>query len=225
MNTYQQVCLYCDTCNPGGTDTCIACGAPLPFLPAPSVELSFVEETPEIPSSTNVIKSLTENDQLKEGLKAVGAVAGTLGVGAILLRLLVGAIAIAISGLIIGLNGGTYAAGLLRAPGILLLTAAAGALLGLSVVLAKKRTLLTLFSAPVGTLLGTMLALLLPDPSSRFPLGVLSAAAGGVLFAFLGQRNPHPLPRRCLTVLHPLLGALGGLLFALLGYAITHMVP
>jgi len=217
------ICEYCARTQPEGA-RCIGCGAPLPVPQPVPTRVTYVESSTPAAVPSMPAEPLVNPDQLKEGLAAAGAVVGSLGIGSLVLRLAAEALAIAFSALVVGLNGGTYAAGLNRYGGILLIALAGGALVGLCVALSRKRTVLTLLSAPAGALLGTLLVMLLPDPSNHFPLGVLAAAGGAALLALLGRRVPSKLPLRCLTALHPVLGVISGLLFALLGFFITYRI-
>lgn len=217
-------CEYCGREQPSEPARCIGCGAPLPVPQPVQTRVTYVDEPSRVAAPTISDEPLVNTDQLKEGLATAGAVVGSLGIGSIVLRLAAEALAISFSALIIGVNGGTYAVGLNSYAGILLASLAGGALVGVCVTLSRKRTVLTLLSAPAGALLGTVLIMLLPDPSSHFPLGMLAAAGGAVIFALLGRRVPSKLPLRCLTALHPVLGAISGLLFALLGFYIMYRI-
>lgn len=150
--------------------------------------------------------------------------AGSLGVGAIILRVTAQGIAIAVSAFLAGLAAGRGASGLNRYLPHLLTALAGGALLGVIITTVKKRSIWTLLAAPVGSFLGMLLSALIPSPSRSFPLAALITLGGGVLFAVIGGRRSRGKPLPCLKVLQPILGAIGGLLFALLGFLVMYRI-
>ena len=164
------------------------------------------------------------SDTLQDGLKAVGAAAGSLGIGSIVLRVAAQGIAIAVASFIVGLTAGSEAAGQSRYLPHILTALLGGTLLGVVVTLVKKRTIWTLLAAPSGTILGSVAARLLPEASPTLPLNALLALAGGLLLAVLGGYRARGARIPCLQVLQPVAGAIGGLLFALLGFFVMYRV-
>ncbi len=219
-------CEYCGRHNPEGIERCQACGAPLPYKALPATSVTIVEE-PELPSPT-VEETLSEllppSDQLQEGLKTAGVVAGSLGVGAIILRVAAQGIAIAFSAFLVGLAAGESAAGLNRYLFHLLTALVGGAILGIVISVARKRTIWTLLAIPWGSFFGYILPVIFPINTGRFPLSALLTVAGGVLFALIGGRRTRGKPLPCVKVLLPVLGAIGGLLFTLLGFYVMYRV-
>lgn len=220
------ICEYCGRHNPDGHERCQACGAPLPYAAAPVARVTIVD-APE-PPSPSVEETLSEplppSDQLQEGLKAVGAVAGTLGVGAIILRVAAQGIAIAVSAFLVGLAAGDSAAGLNRYLPYLLTALIGGTLLGIIISLVRKRTIWTLLAAPVGSFLGYILSIIFLSTTRSIPLAAIVTLGSGVLFAVIGGQRTRGKPLPCLKVLQPILGAIGGLLFALLGFYVMYRV-
>ena len=222
----ESVCTYCRRRNPDGIERCQACGAPLPFMAAPETRVTIVEEpaAPARAAGESLSELLPSSEQLQEGLKAVGAVAGSLGVGAIILRVAAQGIAIAVSAFLVGLTAGDSAAGLNRYLLHLLSALAGGALLGIVISLARKRTIWTLLAAPAGSFIAFMLVGLLHLPSRQFPITTFITLGGGLLFAVIGGSRSRGKPLPCLKVLQPVLGAIGGLLCALLGFYMMYRV-
>ena len=99
-----------------------------------------------------------------------------------------------------------------------------GALLGVVVTLVKKRTIWTLLAAPAGTILGSLIARLLPISGAGLPFSALLALAGGLLLSVLGGYRSRGSRIPCLKVLQPIAGAMGGLLFGLLGFLLMYRV-
>jgi hypothetical protein len=217
-------CEYCGRHNPDGIERCQACGAPLPYAAAPEARVTIVDA--QEPPSPNVEETLSEllpsGYQLPESLRHVGAVAGTLGVGAIILRVAAQGIAIAVSAFLTGLAAGESASGLNRYLLHLLTALIGGALLGIVISLVRKRTIWTLFAIPWGAFFGYILPVIFPFNTGRFPLAALLTVVGGVLFAVIGGKRTRGKPLPCLKVLQPILGAIGGLLFALLGFYVMY---
>lgn len=213
-------CEYCGRDQPADNRRCVSCGAPLPVPQTPPLRVSVVNDAAPIPTPPTP----GVGDTLQDGLKTVGALAGSLGIGSIVLRVAAQGIAIAVSSFIVGLTAGNAAAG---QPAYLLhiLTAlVGGALLGVVVTLVKKRTIWTLLAAPTGTILGSVAARLLPDLNPALPLNVLITLAGGLLLSVLGGYRSRGARIPCLQVLQPVAGAIGGLLFALLGFYVMYRV-
>lgn len=217
-------CEYCGRRNPQGIERCQACGAPLPYTPAPETRVTIVEEPAAPAPEPSLSEILPSGEQLQEGLKAVGAVAGSLGVGAIILRVAAQGIAIAVSAFLVGLTAGNSGAGLNHYLPHLLSALAGGALLGIVITLVRKRTIWTLLAAPFGSFIAFMLTTFIRFPNRDVPLAALITLAGGLLFAVIGGQRSHGKPLPCLKVLQPVLGAIGGLLFALLGFFVMYRV-
>lgn len=217
-------CEYCGREQPSEPARCIGCGAPLPVPQPVQTRVTYVDEPSPVAAPTISDEPLVNTDQLKEGLAAAGAVVGSLGIGSIVLRVAAQGVAIAVSAFIVGLTAGSDAAGLNSKIPHLLTALLGGALLGVVVTLVRKRTVWTLLAAPAGTILGTIIARLLPIPNQSLPFGALLALAGGLLLSMLGGYRSRGSRIPCLKVLQPIAGALGGLLFGLLGYLVMYRV-
>lgn len=217
-------CEYCGRHNPEGIERCQACGAPLSYAAAPATRLTLVDEPPIPAVEPAISELLPPSDQLQEGLKAVGAVAGTLGVGAIILRVAAQGIAIAVSAFLVGLTAGNSGRGLNNYLPHLLPALAGGVLLGVLITLVRKRTIWTLLAAPFGSFIAFMATTFFRFPGKDVPLAALITLGGGVLFAVIGGRRSRGKPLPCLKVLQPILGAIGGLLFAWLGFVVMYRV-
>lgn len=214
-------CEYCGREQSSEPARCIGCGAPLPVPQTAPTRVTIIEEP--IPAAAPA-EPLVNTDQLKEGLAAAGAVVGSLGIGSIVLRVAAQGIAIAVSAFIVGLTAGNDAAGLNNNLPHLLTALLGGALLGLVVTLVKKRTVWTLLAAPAGTILGAIIARLLPDANPMLPFNSLVVLAGGLLLSMLGGTRTRGTRIPCLQTLQPIAGALGGLLFSLLGFFVMYRV-
>jgi hypothetical protein len=217
-------CTYCAAINPWGTGRCLACGAPIELPVTPPMRVTVVDTPESPPVNTPEVPSTPISQQLKEGLTAVGSGLGALGVFTIIARTVAEAVAIAVSAFIIGSNAGSANATFQGAALYLLLAAGGGALLGLCVGLVSKRIIFTLLSAPVGTILGGVLARVLSLNAPRTPWLALFGIAGGVFFALLGGRRSAGMSLPCFQRARPILGLIGGLLFGLLGYAINYRI-
>ncbi len=221
-------CEYCGREQPSEPARCISCGAPLPVPEPIQARTTIVYEpspagTPVTPSEP-LVNADQLGDQLKEGLAAAGAVAGSLGIGAIVLRVAAQGFAIGVASFIVGLTAGSAAAGLNRYLPHMLTALLGGALLGVVVTLVKKRSIWTLLAAPAGTILGSLVARLLPPFSAQFPLSALLALAGGLLFSVLGGNRTRGTRIPCLKVLQPVAGAIGGLFFGWLGFVVMYRI-
>ena len=206
------ICAYCVALNPAGTNRCIACGAPIDIPLTPPLRVTTVEK----PSNPSLDPSPV-SQQLKEGLTAVGAGLGALGIWSVLFRTGAEALAIAFSAFLIGFTAGSASQALLGLGG--------GILVGLAVGLVVKRSWLTLISAPFGTLLGLaatyFVFLLSPSPL----WSPLLATAGGVLFALLGaHRRVAGGVMNWYERVRPILGMTGGFIFAVLGYGLGSLL-
>lgn len=220
-------CIYCGANNPAGTNRCNSCGAPIeiPVMPpvrvtinntpsrniTPPVTAQRAETTPE--QIRDALDAAPINDQLKDGLKAVGLGIGALGVGTFFARTAAEAAAIAFSTFMVGyLSGPTRSA---------LIALAGGLVIGLMVGLAVKRPIWALLSAPFGIILGAIAGKVFQSSLPTLPLAALLALAGGALFAIIGSRRSSTnVVAKWYGRLRPFLGMAGGLLFALLGYVI-----
>jgi len=183
-----------------------------------------VEQPTPVAAPTTPAEPLVTADQLKEGLAAAGAVAGSLGIGTIVLRVAAQGFAIAVASFIVGLNAGGAVSGQTHYLPHLLTALLGGALLGVVVTLVKKRSIWTLLAAPAGTILGSLIARLLPISSQSLPFSALLALAGGLLFSVLGGNRSRGSRIPCLKVLQPVVGAIGGLLFGLLGFFVMYRI-
>ena len=217
-------CEYCGRDQPSEPARCISCGAPLPVPQPVQTRVTFVNEPSPVAAPTTPAEPLVNADQLKEGLAAAGAVVGSLGIGTIVLRIAAQGFAIAVASFIVGLTAGGAVAGQTRYLPHLLIALLGGALLGVVVTLVKKRTIWTLLAAPAGTILGSLIARLLPISSASLPFSALLALAGGLLLSVLGGYRSRGSRIPCLKVLHPIAGAMGGLLFGLLGFFVMYRV-
>lgn len=221
-------CNFCGAKNPAGTSRCASCGAPIekpvvapvtvttvntPLSNTTTAPATFqrADTTPE--QIRDALDAAPINDQLKEGLKAVGVGAATLGVGTFVARTASEAAAIAFSALLCGYfgsSGGHFSLGLLG-----------GLVIGLLVGLVVKKPLAVLFSAPVGTIIGLAAGSLLQGSMPEWPLTPLMGMVGGGFFAMVGARpNKTNAASRWYSKLRPFLGMAGGLVFALIGSAI-----
>ena len=223
MTNKQIPCGYCGAENPAGSNRCIACGAPVE-VPASMPVRVTTTNTPAGSTSSNWTRTDTTTEQindavdatplsqeLKDGLKAASAGLGALGVGSFLYRTIAEAAAIAFSSFLVG-----YASGSAR---IFYLAVIGGIVLGLAVGSVVKRSLWVMLSAPVGSILGMLAALLANsfDPSVFW--SPILAMIGGTLFAFIGSRRRSKTGlMKWYERIRPVLGMVGGLVFALLGY-------
>lgn len=213
------ICDYCGRTNPEGGERCQACGALLAHLPLPETRVTYMD-SPSTPEAEQAFAELQPaGDTLREGLKTAGMVAGSIGIGALILRVAAQAFAIAFSAFIIGAAAGTSAASPYEPSRLHFFTAIlGGALLGVVITLLRKRSIWTLLAAPLGSGLGLLVSSFLSAPGRPLPWAAQFALAGALLFAILGGKRTRGNPIPCLKVLQPIFGALGGLLFALLGY-------
>lgn len=214
-------CAFCGTRNDPAKETCFACGAPLdiarpapvltPVKTTPVVPLAEVPATPQAP--VEPVKQ-----QLKQGIAAVGAGLGLVGVGGLLMRTVAEALAILIAALVIGFNAGRVS----PFPGgwflYLLLGVGGGALVGFAVGSVIKRAVFVLFSAPFGALLGVGAAILLKLNTARTPWLPLLAIAGACALALLGGRSNRTARFAGYQRFRPLLGTIGGIIFGLIGF-------
>ena len=217
-------CEYCGRAQPAENRRCISCGAPLPAAQPVQTRVTIVEDPTPVAAATTPAEPLITADQLKEGLAAAGSVVGSLGIGTIVLRVAAQGIAIAVASFIVGLNAGGAVAGQTRYLPHLFTALLGGALLGVVVTLVKKRSIWTLLAAPAGTILGSLIARLLPISNLSLPFSALLALTGGLLLSVLGGNRSRGSRISCLKVLQPVAGAIGGLLFGLLGFLLMYRV-
>ncbi|MCI0521562.1 MAG: hypothetical protein L0Z70_15060 [Chloroflexi bacterium] len=199
------VCSWCQTVNDAGAAACIACGAPI------AQQRSMPAETPPARKAglppPPVRSELSTQDLKKAGEATEQAYNVALGAYAALWRTLGEALAIAVTGFILGFIGG---ASELAPVGLL-----AAALIGVVVGLTSKNFWFSALSAPFGALLGVVIWL---------PIWALGAPPQGMVFtaflaaAILARLGGYPARQpRFWQVMRPFLGLLGGLLFGLLG--------
>ncbi|HOW92446.1 MAG TPA: hypothetical protein PK883_09030, partial [Anaerolineaceae bacterium] len=215
---------YCGREQPSEPARCISCGAPLPVPEPIQARTTLVYEPSPASAPVTPSEPLVNADQLKEGLAAAGAVAGSLGIGTIVLRVAAQGFAIAVASFIVGITAGSAAAGLNHYIPHLLTALLGGVLLGVVVTLVKKRSIWTLLAAPAGTILGSLVARLLPISSQNLPFSALLALAGGLLLSVLGGNRTRGTRIPCLKVLQPVAGAIGGLFFGWLGFVVMYRI-
>jgi len=215
-------CAFCGACNDPAKETCIACGAPLE-LSRPAPVMTPINTASDFPLAADLSTPQTPvepvNQQLKEGIAAVGAGLGLAGVGGLLMRTIAETLAIMTAALLIGLNAGKvcpFPNGWFL---FTLLGGGGGALVGLAVGSVVKRAIFVLFSAPFGALLGIVMANTLKLDSPRTPWLPLVAIAGACLLALLGGHSNRTARFTRYQRLRPWLGAIGGLIFGLIGFS------
>lgn len=225
MKTDRITCEYCAVLNPPDGKRCAACGAPLPVKRTPPLRVTVVEPPRSPEANPTPLESQPIAQQLKEGMAVVGTSLGALGIGTIILRTVAQIVAVAAASFIIGINSGQSTIITRTVPLMILLALTGGALTGLCVGLVVKRAFWTLVSAPAGALLGTILAIFLSlNKSHGIPWLAIFSAAGAILFALLGGRQPARKSLRCVQVIRPILGVIGGLLFSLLGFLVMYRI-
>ena len=198
------ICEYCATSNPWEANTCLACGGPL-TRPKVDLEPKFTpvqsSEKPKPDQSEDVKKAAEKADELYFIAWNTYAIAW---------RTVGEAIAIALTGFILGFVSGATQ---VIFPGVL-----GAVLVGLAVGLTHKQFYIALISAPAGLLLGLGLGAAIwflgGAPQVMVYTGLVFAIAGAVL----GERRSLPFRRRnCWEKARPFLGALGGFVFGVLG--------
>ena len=218
-----RICEYCGRSNPEEIERCQACGALLPHIPPPETRITYIDSPPTPETESAFAELQTEGDTLQESLKTVGMVAGSIGIGALILRVAAQGFAIALSAFIVGAGAGISAAGPYEPSRLHFFTAIlGGALLGVVITLLRKRSIWTLLAAPLGSGLGLLVSSFLTAPGRSMPWAAQFALAGALLFAALGGKRTRGKSIPCLKVLQPIFGAIGGLLFALLGYILFY---
>lgn len=222
MSPTQITCAFCGVLNNPSDYNCSACGAPLEVSKPTPVTVTMVPEPMDISAAepgATAAPGEPVNQQLKEGIAAVGAGLGLAGVGGLLLRTVAEALAIMTAALLVGLNAGKvcpFPNGWFL---FLLLGGGGGALVGLSVGSVVKRAIFVLFSAPLGALLGIVLANTLKLDASRTVWLPLFAITGACFLALLGGRSNRTARFAGYQRFRPLLGAIGGLIFGLIGFS------
>ncbi len=187
-------CSYCLAKNPILEKNCVACGAPLPEFAAPTL--------PTQVKSTVLTEKIAEDKTVKIAHKVAVAYGSFW-------QSIIEAIVIAAVGFGIGLIGAVLN---LPLAGVL-----GAGIVGLCVGLTVKYAIFTLFSAPLGLLLGSMLSLAaaaIKAPTISYIIlmtfcASLGAGIGGIRIPFRARTKWHKL--------RPVLGTAGGLFFGFLG--------
>jgi hypothetical protein len=212
MDNKTLTCTYCAAINPAGTDRCISCGAPIDIPVSPPMRVTVVDTPVVNPMLEPQPPTAPVSESIKEGLAAVGAGIGTLGIFGVIARTGAEALAIAGAALVIG-----YTSAQARE---LMIAILGGIAVGLAVGFVTKRAFFTLISAPAGALLGVVIATFSGLNQPRTLWMPLFAAVGAVVLAVLGGRRRSGVWQK----IRPYLGLIGGVLFALLGYAIGYRI-
>ena len=204
MSKFQRIlCDYCNTVNDAEASTCQACGAPIMRPVVPVEPKVTVPEEPAQPA-------FSEADLRKAADKADEVYFTLWNTYAIAWRTLGEAIAIALTGFVLGFLGGVtwqYFPGVLGA-----------GLVGLAVGLTRKQFYFALISAPAGLLLGLGPGALVWALGGDAAVMVYTGLVGAILGAIVGARRNLPFGKRnCWERARPFLGLLGGLAFGLLG--------
>jgi hypothetical protein len=200
-------CEYCSTRNPAGSKSCLACGAPIEYLPQATKKEDFSKSKIELKPQKH-----PEEKFIKAGEKVEDAYFTVLNTYAIAWRTVAEAIAIAVAAFIIGVAGGAVGIGFLGVLG--------GIALGIAVGLTQKHFYITLISAPAGALMGLGLGAVfwvLGNPKI-FPLIVGLFSIFGAVIG--GRRRRSFSHINWWEKLRPFLGGLGGLAFSALGAAL-----
>ena len=201
------VCPYCSTANPPGSKACQACGAPLSAPPPPPSQ----KPPPRLhPISPPPIDPKTLAQAREGGEKVEKVVQQGMYWYAVLWRTLAEAFAIALGAAVLGIIAGgmeTWWLGVL-----------AGITLGVVVGASNKPYWLAAISAPAGVILGAAAWLPLWFITGQLWGMLLTASAGGILFALWGSRKRA---NNLWENLRPFLGGAGGLIFAACGSLLT----
>lgn len=224
------ICSYCSAVNPAGSHLCLACGAPIELPVIPPLRVTTVADPAVIPTPTAAVSNKPRPDttpqqitdavdaaplseELKDGLKVVGATLGTFSLGGILFKTAAEAAAIAFSSLLIGYSSGTGRH--------IFIAILGGIIIGFAVGSVTKRSIWVMLSAPAGTILGMLVSLAVNPLMPSLPWTPILAIAGGTLFALLGSfRRRSSGVMKWYERVRPLLGLTGGFIFTLIGYAI-----
>ena len=208
-------CEFCAAVNPAGQENCLACGAPLPrikpVLPSqkPKDPLEMFKLAQARPAATQKDAGQDFADRFFGGGQGTQLADQARQVVSILWRTAGEAIAIAVSGFIIGVTGG--------GTGLWFLGLAGAGCLGLFVGLAVKPLLFAALSAPLGTLLGLGIGFVLRTLGLGPASIVVAASLLGIAAALIGGRIELLTSRGCYAFTRPFLGAMGGFIFGLLG--------
>jgi hypothetical protein len=202
--TRQITCGYCKTQNPWEAKSCLACGGPLTHPEVDletKVTLAPSSEKPKQPQNEDIKKVTEKADELYFMAWNTYAIAW---------RTVGEAIAIALTGFILGFVGGATDT---LFPGIVGAT-----LVGLAIGITRKQFYIVLVSAPAGLLLGlglgAMIWFLGSEPQVMVYTGMIFAIIGAVI------GGKHSLPfrhRNCWEKARPFLGTMGGFVFGALG--------
>ena len=182
----------------------MACGGPLSH--------PLADPTPQVATLTERLQpeKLSNEDLIKIGEKADDVYFTVLNSYAIAWRTLGEALAIALTGFILGLVGGLT--------GVFFSGIFGAILVGMAVGFTRKQFYGVLISAPVGLLLGLGLGALVWVLGGAPQVMVYSGLVFAVVGASVGGGRGLPFSRRnCWEKSRPLLGALGGLMFGILG--------
>jgi hypothetical protein len=203
-NSAAIVCEFCATQNPASQETCQACGAPLP-RPAVRKQPVVHSITPPITQTNRELEQARKAGEDVEELSRKALYAYSL-----IWRTLAESAAIAITAFGIGLVGG--------ATGTAWVGILGAVLVGLGVGYAIKNSYLAMFSAPIGLVIGAVVAaiiyLLLGAGMWVF---VVTTSLFASLAAVLGGNRIRYQHRNLYEKLRPLIGAAGGLAFGILG--------
>jgi len=201
----RKTCQYCSTLNSPKEKACLACGAPLSILQPESIHKDK--------NTKQAIVGKPEKSTEVE-LKKIGEVADDVYIKiyntyAIAWRTVGETIAIAVSSFIIGLAGGATQMQVIGLFGAILL--------GVAVGFTHKIFYIVLVSAPAGALLGLLIGGIVWVTIT--PQAMVFIVAGlSILAAILGGRRVRPFTRRnWWEKARPFIGALGGLGFGVLG--------
>jgi len=198
-------CEYCGSNNQRDAITCIACGAPLNNNLQP--KLIDVEPIIQPKSTKPFISAEEEISQVVE--KTDEVYLKVMNTYAIAWRTVGEAIAIAVSGFIIGVVGG--------ATDVVFYGILGAITIGITVGLTQKIFLMVLISGPIASILGLLISAFLwiggwPGAS------VFVVTIATVFGTLLGGKRRHPLKsRNYWEKARPILGALGGVFFGILG--------
>ena len=212
MSEARIVCQFCETVNPANLKNCQACGAPLEVKETPKekpvkqARPAPAQNTPAVQNAANLQKARQASEKVeKTATKALYTYSSVLGS-------LADAFVIALVAFGIGLAGGATS---LAAVGVL-----GAVVLGFAVGSVNKHVYLTILSAPLGFVLGTVVWL----PMMFLGLGVkgfvFTSTLGAVLATLLFGKIRPLSQRRTYDRIRPFLGAAGGLAFGLLGMLI-----
>lgn len=211
--TQMITCEFCETLNPAGRETCLACGAPLPKKTNPPAGLDRIVYSAPHPEASQSDSAVAANNQMQqeredgEKVEEIGRKA--LYAYSLLWRTLAEAAAVAMTGIGLGVIGGVTGSSGLAVPGAVLV--------GIGVGFAIKIPLLALFSAPVGLLAGVLVGAVLYVLTDILALIPVCASLCAFLAAIIGGSNIRRVEANLYERLRPFIGSAGGLVFGLLG--------